>query len=252
VTLVVASVEAGVGRVHLNDADHRNVLTKAMSDAIAAAVAEVLAADVGAIVLTAAAPVFCAGGSLDSLVTREHPLSAAYAGQDALGSAPVPTIAAVAGPAIGAGCNLPLACDVILVTPDARFDPRFLDVGIHPGGGHLWRMRQRVGDQGAVAMTLCGDILSGAEAVAAGLAWRCVASEDLDAAATELATRAAARSRPLLLRAKESLRASAAMPDVASAAQLELDAQIWSVEQPEFRLAIDRVKSGLAARKRPT
>jgi enoyl-CoA hydratase len=248
VSLVVSSVSHGVGHIHLNDADHRNVLSKDMSDSIAAAVAEVLQADVGAIVLTAAPPVFCAGGSLDSLLSREHPLAAAYAGQDALAAAPVPTIAAVSGPAIGAGCNLPLACDVILVTPAASFDPRFLDVGIHPGGGHLWRMRQRVGDQGAIAMTLCGDSLDGIEAAAAGLAWRCVSPDDLDTTAMRLATRAAERSRPLLLRAKQSLRESALAPDLATAAAIELEAQEWSVEQPDFAASVQRIKAAIAAR----
>ena len=98
--------------------------------------------------LTAEPPVFCAGGSLDALLSRDVPLAACYAGFLALADAPVPTIAAVASPAIGAGVNLPLACDVILAAPGARFDPRWLDVGIHPGGGHLWRLAQRIGAAG--------------------------------------------------------------------------------------------------------
>lgn len=51
------------------------------------------------------------------------------------------------GAAVRAGVNLPLACDVVLASPEARFDPRFLDIGIHPGGGHLYRLAQRVGQQ---------------------------------------------------------------------------------------------------------
>src|SRR5580692_6166608 len=72
--------------------------------------------------------------------------------RNALSAAPVPTIAAVATPAIGAGVNLPLACDIILAAPGARFDPRWLDVGIHPGGGHLYRLAERIGPQGAAAL----------------------------------------------------------------------------------------------------
>ena len=248
-TLVRTTVEAGVGRIHLDDPDHRNVLSPEMSDAIAAAVAVVLADDAGALVLTASPPVFCAGGSLDSLLARDQPLATTYAGMQALADAPVPTIAVVDGPAIGAGCNLPLACDVILATPLARFDPRFLDVGIHPGGGHFWRLRQRVGDQGATALVLCGDVLTGAEAAAAGLAWRCLPSDEAESAALDLARRAAGRSRPLVLRAKETLRASGLAGSVGEAAALELAAQEWSVEQPEFTETVGRLKERLAAKR---
>ena len=72
-----------------------------------------------------------------------------HAAFDALRSAAVPTIAVVTGAAIGAGVNLPLACDIVVAGTSARFDPRFLDVGIHPGGGHLFLLQQRVGRQGA-------------------------------------------------------------------------------------------------------
>jgi enoyl-CoA hydratase len=247
-TLVRAWTADGVGRIHLDDAAHRNVLTRGLSDQIAIAVAQVLADDAGAIVLTAEPPVFCAGGSLDDLLAPTLSLQDSYAGGDALAGAPVPTIAAVGAPAIGAGCNLALACDIILATAAARFDPRFLDVGIHPGGGHLWRLAQRVGAQGAAALSLCGDVLTGEEAAAAGLAWRCVDADELDSTALRLATRAAQRSRPLVVRTKESLRQSAAEADVAAAAAIELEAQQWSVAQPEFAQSVQRIKDQLAAR----
>src|ERR1700734_3524553 len=150
--LVRAFVEDGVGHVRLDDPRHRNALSKPLSDQLASAVAQVLADGAAAIVLTAEPPVFCAGGSLESLLRREVPLGDTYAGHRALIEAPVPTIAAVAGAAVGAGVNLPLACDVVIAAESASFDPRFLDVGIHPGGGHLWRLVQRVGVQGAAAL----------------------------------------------------------------------------------------------------
>jgi enoyl-CoA hydratase len=241
----------GVGHVHLDNPEQRNVLSKQCTDEIAAAVAAVLQQGAGAIVLTAAPPVFCAGGSIDAMLSQEVPLADYYTGLQALGEAPVPTIAAVDGPAIGAGASLLLACDVILVTPAARFDPRFLDAGIHPGGGHLWRLLRRVGTQGAVALVLCGDVLTGSEAVSAGLAWRCVESDELDDVALQLARRAAGRSRPLVARTKQSLLASAAEPDVAVAAALELDAQEWSVQQPAYLEAVAAIKARLAARQPP-
>ena len=134
--------EYGVGMLTLDDPDHRNALSRRMSDDLATAVDTVLDAGAGSIVLTATPPVFSAGGSLDDLDRPDIDLRGAYAGFLRVAAAPVPTIAVVAGAAIGAGVNLPLACDVVLASPDARFDPRFLDVGIHPGGGHLWRLRR--------------------------------------------------------------------------------------------------------------
>ena len=247
--LVRAFVEDGVGQVRLDDPGHRNALSKPLSDQLASAVAQVIADGAAAIVLTAEPPVFCAGGSLESLLSREVPLRDTYAGHRALIEAPVPTIAAVAGAAVGAGVNLPLACDVVIAAESASFDPRFLDVGIHPGGGHLWRLVQRVGVQGAAAMVLLGDTLTGAEAQQHGLAWRCVPDGDLEAVATRLGRRAAQRAAPLVRRTKQTLRATVSVGSFDEAFALELEAQEWAVEQPEFADAVRRVQSSLAARK---
>ena len=247
--LVTREVDAGVGRLHLNDPRHRNVLSKQLSDQLASAVTDVVARGAAAIVLTAEPPVFCAGGSLDGLLNRELPLAQTYAGYRALIEAPVPTIAAVAGAAVGAGVNLPLACDVVIAAESARFDPRFLDVGIHPGGAHLWRLVQRVGVQGAAALVLLGDTLTGAEAQAHGLAWRCVPDTELDAVALALATRVATRSASLVRRTKQTLQATLAATSFEEAFALELDAQEWSVNQPEFTSTIRRIQGEITARK---
>ncbi|MCU1377622.1 MAG: Enoyl-CoA hydratase/isomerase [Acidimicrobiales bacterium] len=231
-------VEDGVGRVHLNDPDRRNALSKELSDALAEAVASL---DAGAIVLTAEAPVFCSGGVLDDLIAPRFALAESYAGMTALASAAVPTIAVVDGPAIGAGVNLPLACDVVIAGRGARFDPRFLDVGIHPGGGHLARLSQRIGRQGALALVLCGDTLTGEEAERAGLAWRCV--DDPLTLALTLARRAAGRDRELVARTKATLDTLTDDPFA-----LELDAQQWSVDRPGFAEGVQRIKESLAKR----
>jgi enoyl-CoA hydratase/carnithine racemase len=246
--LVAHSVVAGVGRVHLNDPRRRNALSKQLSDQLAAAVTEVLDGGAAAIVLTAEPPVFCAGGSLEGLLKRDVPLAQTYAGYRALIESPVPTIAAVAGLAVGAGVNLPLACDVVIATESARFDPRFLDVGIHPGGAHLWRLMQRVGVQGAAALVLCGDVLTGREAQTHGLAWRCVADAELEATALALAERVTQRSGPLVRRAKQTLRTTVALTSFEDAFALELDAQEWSVDQPEFTETVKRIQALIAAR----
>jgi enoyl-CoA hydratase len=232
---------SGVGVVRLDDPAHRNVLSRAMSDALAEAMASVLEAGARAIVLAASPPVFCAGGSLDDLIEPPGPLADAYAGLHALGDCPV------GGAAIGAGVSLPLACDVMVVSDQARFDPRFLDVAIHPGGGHLWYLSRRVGRQGAAAMVLCGDELDGHDAVRAGMAWRCVPHDELFEAARRLARRAASRSPDLVVRTKQTLRRTAGLTDRNDAETLELEAQEWSVTQPAHLRAVralrDRVQN---------
>ena len=244
-SLVTSTLEDGVAVLRLNDPEHRNALSPALSNALAATIQTALESGAGALVLTAEPPVFCAGGSLDALLSRDVPLAASYAGFLALANAPVPTIAAIASPAIGAGVNLPLACDVILAAPGARFDPRWLDVGIHPGGGHLWRLAQRIGPQGAAALVLCGDTLSGEEAAAVGLAWRCVPDDDLMPLALKLARRAAGRPRELLGRTKASLRAGLSMNSAEQAMALELEAQEWSMDQPGFADRIRQIQASL-------
>jgi enoyl-CoA hydratase len=247
--LVTSQVSDGVGVIHLSDPARRNALSPELSNDLARAVEAVLEENAGAIVLTAEPPVFSAGGSLDALLSREVPLSATYAGFTALSAAPVPTIAAVSTPAVGAGVNLPLACDVILTSPGARFDPRWLDVGIHPGGGHLWRLAERIGPQGAAALVLFGDTLNGEEAAALGLAWRCVPEDELMPLAMKFARRAAGRPHDLVRRTKVSLHASTQINTANQAMALELEAQEWSMDQPGFADRVREIQASLAARK---
>src|SRR4029453_11341326 len=84
-----------------------------------------------------------------------------YEGFLRVGRSPLPTIAAVNGAAVGAGVNLALACDVILAGESARFDTRFIDLGLHPGGGHTWMLQRRIGSQAAAALVLFGRVLDG-------------------------------------------------------------------------------------------
>ncbi|WP_199484858.1 enoyl-CoA hydratase-related protein [Actinomadura craniellae] len=246
--LVRRTVRDGVAVLRLADPDRRNALSKQLSDDLAEAVGNALAQGARALVLTAEPPVFCAGGSLAGLLSREVPLARMYAGYQALAEAAVPTVAAVGGPAIGAGVNLPLACDIVIAAESARFDPRFLDAGIHPGGGHLWRLARRVGPQGAAALVLCGDALTGREAAERGLAWRCVPDGEVEETALELARRAAGRPAALVRRTKWTLRESLALDDPAEAAALELAAQQWSVEQPEFVEIVTRLHERISGR----
>ena len=169
----------------------RNALNIALSALLAEAVqAATDDPGVGAIVITGEDPAFCAGGDLAELATAgPAQLKTVYAGFLALAECPLPTIAAVNGAAVGAGLNLALAADVRIAGPKARFDARFLQLGIHPGGGMTWMLQRIAGPQTATAMTLLGQILDADQAVAHGLAY--AKAEDPLAVAKELAKAAA-------------------------------------------------------------
>ena len=152
--LIRSWVEDGVGRVHLDDPEHRNVLSLEHSRAIAAAVAAFN--DLGAIVLTAADPVFCSGSVLD-LIDPQAPLIDVYAALDALRSSPVVTIAVVTGAAIGAGVNLPLACDIVIAGTIRPLRPPLPRRRRAPRRRPPVPAAATVGRQGAAALSLCGD-----------------------------------------------------------------------------------------------
>src|SRR5215218_8504484 len=182
-----------VAVVTLDAPARRNALTLDLVDEIVATLDAIEGdPDIGAIVVTGASPAFCAGADLSHLgASKRQGLRRIYEGFLRIGRSPLPTIAAVNGAAVGAGVNLALVCDVVLTGASARIDTRFLQLGLHPGGGHTWMLRRRVGPQAAAAMVMFGEVLDGAEAARVGLAWRQVPDDELLAVAKELAGRAA-------------------------------------------------------------
>lgn len=222
-------------------------LSGRLVDALRAAVAD---EGVGAVVVTGEPPAFCAGGDLTELQDADPgTLKAVYAGFLEVANCPLPTVAAVNGAAVGAGLNLALACDVRLVGPDARFDARFLQLGLHPGGGYTWMVSRAVGAQGTAALTLCGDVLGAEEAARVGLAWRRYDDDaQLRAGALELAGRAAAAPRDLVVTTKASMRVTAGMTSHADAAELEVRAQAASVHSGEFRERVAALQARISKR----
>src|SRR5262245_15393704 len=196
---------------------------------------------VGAVVVTGAPPAFCAGADLGDLGSemandeREHGLRAIYEGFLRVGRSPLPTIAAVNGAAVGAGVNLAMVCDVRLAGKRAKFITRFMDLGLHPGGGHTWMLERAVGHQTATAMVLMGDALDGEAAERVGLLWRCVEDDELLDAARAMAAKAAAAPTELVRRIKSTMGAIVNVDHHDLAVNMELEAQLWSISQPFFR-----------------
>jgi enoyl-CoA hydratase len=234
-----------VALVTLERPDRRNLLDRAIVGEIVAAFDSLEQDDeVRAIVVTGRGPSFCAGADLGTLETgATSDFLAIYEGFLRVARSTLPTLAAVNGPAVGAGLNLALCCDVRFVTPSARFISRFPTLGLHPGGGHGWMLLQTAGPELAAAMLLYGHELTGQEIVDARLALRHVGDEELLDAAVEFAARAASVPKPLAAKLKETLKAQRALGDQDAAVSVELEAQAWSREQPFFVEQMNRFRS---------
>ncbi len=235
-SLVLTDFADGVATLTLNNPDERNTLTAPMVTEIIAAMDAIEADEsVGAIVVTGTPPAFCAGANLGNLGTANgDSLGAIYEGFLRIARSPLPTLAAVNGAAVGAGMNLALGCDVRIAARRAKFDTRFLQIGLHPGGGHTWMLRRIAGPQTAMAAVVFGQVLDGAEAERVGLAYRCVDDDDLLSTAHAIAATAASAPRELAILTKATIRDMADIDDHPAAVQRELDPQLWSTKQPWF------------------
>jgi enoyl-CoA hydratase/carnithine racemase len=237
-----------IATVTINAPESRNTMTDAgMIEALLAALADVDAdRGISVMILTGAGTAFSAGGDVKAMANRTGmfagaPLDIAEGYRTGVQRIPkalygldIPTIAAVNGPAVGAGFNLALACDLRIAGESARFDARVLRLGLHPGGGHTWLLDRAVGPQTAAAMDLFGERVDGERAAALGLAWECVADEELVDPAVALAERAAVAPKELSGRVKATLRRAPWRASFEEALHGELEDQVWSFRQDWF------------------
>ncbi len=247
---VLVDILDGVATVTLNEPDKRNAISLDMVDGISATFDALEADDsVGAIVVTGAPPAFCAGADLSHLgASREEGLRHIYEAFLRLSRCPLPTLAAVNGAAVGAGLNMALSCDVRLAAEGARFDTRFLQLGIHPGGGYTWMLRRIAGVQATMAAGVFGDVLDGREAERVGLVWRCHPDDELLAAAQTMAAKAASAPRELAQRVKATIADMATIDDHAAAVERELTDQLWSMDQPAFAERLAAIQARISGK----
>lgn len=248
---VLTDIADGVATLTLDNPDERNTLTAPM-------VAEIIAAmdafendeSVGALVVTGTPPAFCAGANLGNLAEATgESLGTIYEGFLRIARSPLPTLAAVNGAAVGAGMNLALGCDVRIVADSAKLDTRFLQLGIHPGGGHTWMLRRIAGPQVAMAAVIFGQVLDGKEAERVGLAYRSVPGDDLLEVAHEFAARAASAPRALAIETKKTIQAMADIDNHTAAVERELEPQLWSTQQPWFAERLAAIKARISKKK---
>ncbi len=250
-SLVLVDVADGVATLTLNNPAERNTLTAPMVTEILAAMDRIEHDEaIGALVVTGTAPAFCAGANLGNLAeSNKDSLGTIYEGFLRIARSPLPTIAAVNGAAVGAGMNLALGCDVRLAARRAKFDTRFLQIGIHPGGGHTWMLRRIAGPQATFAGVVFGEVMDGPEAERVGLVHRCVEDDQLLAAAHEMAARAASAPRELVIEVKKTIQDMADITTHHEAVDRELTPQLWSTRQPWFAERIAALQAKISSKK---
>ncbi|UVE94480.1 crotonase/enoyl-CoA hydratase family protein [Dietzia sp. B32] len=206
----------------LNLPDVRNPISDpAIVDAICAQVAAVNADhDVRAVVLTGAGSAFSAGGNVKDMVDRAGMFGGSpYELRDgyrrgiqriprALYHCEVPVVAAVNGPAVGAGCDLAVMCDLRVASTKAWFAESFVQLGIIPGDGGAWLLAKAIGPARAAEMALTGDRVTAEQAAEWGLVNRVVEHDALMDATRELAARVAKNPPHAVRMAKRLLRES--------------------------------------------
>ena len=206
---IIVETKGRVGVIRLNRPQALNALNTAMIGEIGAAV-DGFEADpgIGCMVITGSDKAFAAGADIKEMATKTY--MEAFMGNfaatwDRVARARKPVIAAVAGFALGGGCELAMQCDIIIAAETARFGQPELKLGIIPGIGGTQRLTRAVGKAKAMDLILTGRMMDAAEAERSGLVARVVPAAELMAEAMKAADTIAAMSLPSVMVAKEAV-----------------------------------------------
>ncbi|MDB5522494.1 MAG: fadB1 [Rhizobium sp.] len=207
-TLIVEQ-RGAVGLVRLNRPHALNALNRILLEELLDVLARFNSDDaIGAIVLTGSEKAFAAGADIKEM--KDLSFMDAYLGDhlsgwDKVAAFRKPLIAAVAGFALGGGCELALMCDFIIAADNAKFGQPEITLGVLPGMGGTQRLTRAVGKAKAMDMVLTGRTIDAAEAERIGMVARVVAKDKLLDEAMEAAEKIASFSRPSVMMAKESV-----------------------------------------------
>jgi 2-(1,2-epoxy-1,2-dihydrophenyl)acetyl-CoA isomerase len=252
---------AGYRVVTLNRSDRLNAFNDAMHVALKAAIEQAEADDTcRALMITGSGRAFCAGQDLNdrlvklgetsvprnSLETYYNPLVRK------LRSLPFPVVAAVNGVAAGAGCNIALACDIVLASRSASFVQSFARIGLVPDSGGTWFLPRLVGEARARGLALLAEPLAAEKAEAWGLIWKCVDDAALASEAQKLCEHFAAAPTQGLALIKRALNASAGNT-LDAQLDLERDLQRVANQTPDYaegvRAFMEKRKPNFTGRK---
>ena len=207
---IIVETRGKVGLIILNRPKALNALSSALMAEITRAVDEFEADDgIGAMVVTGSDKAFAAGADIKEMQSKTWPgiydEDFVTAGWERLGRCRKPVIAAVAGYALGGGCEIALMCDFILAAETARFGQPEITIGVTPGAGGTQRLTRQVGKSKAMEMCLTGRLMDAEEAERAGMVSRIVPAEELVEEAVRTAARIADMSRITTMMIKESV-----------------------------------------------
>ena len=243
---VLYQVADGVATITLNRPAHKNALDEAMRAGMADCVSRIEAdRGVRAVVLTGAGGAFCAGGDLRAMMSAEldnegwrRRMQSAHAWLARLIDLDRVVVAAVDGPAFGAGFSLALAADFVLATPRARFCLSFMRLGLVPDFGALHTLPRWVGVQRAKELMLSAREVSADEAHALGIVLELVATEQLLARAQALAARFVDASPLAVSQVKRAL--AAGPSDLRTMLEMEAAMQALCFGSAQHKAALTR------------
>jgi enoyl-CoA hydratase len=206
---IIVETEGRVGVIRLNRPQALNALNSALMEELAAAISGFDAsAEIGCVVIAGSEKAFAAGADIKEMASKSYTdafMANFAATWDCVARARKPTIAAVAGFALGGGCELAMQCDIIIAADNARFGQPEIKLGIIPGIGGTQRLTRAVGKAKAMDLILTGRMMDAAEAERAGLVARVVPAADLMAEAMKTAATIASMSLPSVMAAKEAV-----------------------------------------------
>ncbi|MDB5368603.1 MAG: Enoyl-CoA hydratase/isomerase family protein [Roseomonas sp.] len=214
--MILTETQGRAGVIRLNRPKALNALCDQLMDELAQAL-RAFDADpaIAAIVLTGSEKAFAAGADVREMQPRTWPATHRHdfiAPWEAVLGVQKPVIAAVAGFALGGGCEVAMMCDILLAADTAKFGQPEIKLGILPGAGGSQRLTRAIGKSKAMEMVLTGRMMDAAEAERTGLVARVVPAAELVAEAVALAQKIGELSAPAVAMAKEAVNAAFELP----------------------------------------
>ena len=206
---ILVETRGNVGLITLNRPDALNALNSALIEDLYQALVAFEADDnIGCMVLTGSEKAFAAGADIKEMQTRDYMdvyLNDFISRWEKIAQVRKPVIAAVAGFALGGGCEMAMACDFVLAAETAKFGQPEIKLGVMPGAGGTQRLTRFVGKAKAMEMCLTGRMMDADEAERSGLVSRIVPSAELIDEAVKTAQKIADMSRPIAMMTKETV-----------------------------------------------